>query len=71
MCQRMGVVEDGALGEKSQSATIVPIRTAQPKEKATIEIQLGDLQIKFNERPDAERLKVVLAALMNANKSVC
>lgn len=71
MCQRMGVMEDGALGEISQSTSIVPIRVTQPKDKAAIEMQLGDLQIKFNGSPDAEQLKVVLATLMGGNKPVC
>ena len=34
-------------------------------------MQFGDLQIKFNESPDTEQLKVVLATLMGANKPVC
>ena len=71
MRQRMGVTEAGAPGETSGSAAVVPIRVAQPKEKAAIEMQFGDLQIKFNENPDAEQLKVVLATLMGANKPVC
>lgn len=59
MCQSMGVTEASAPGETSGSAAVVPIRVAQPKEKAAIEMQFGDLQIKFNESPDAEQLKVV------------
>ena len=70
MCQRIGVMEAGASEETSRSA-VVPIRVAQPKEKAAIEMQFGDLQIKFNESPDAEQLKVVLTALMGTNKPVC
>ena len=70
MCQSMGGTEGGASEETSRSA-VVPIRVAQPKEKAAIEMQFGDLQIKFNESPDAEQLKVVLAALMDTNKPVC
>ena len=70
MCQRMGVTEDGGPGEMSQSA-VVPVCVAHPKEKATIEIQLGALQIKFNKSPDTEQLKVVLDALMGVNKPVC
>ena len=70
MCQRMGVTEAGTSEERSLSA-VVPIRVAQPKEKAAIEMQFGDLQIKFNESPDTEQLKVVLATLMGANKPVC
>ena len=35
------------------------------------EIQLGELQIRFNESPDAEQLKVALAAFTDANKPVC
>ena len=70
MCQRMGVTEAGTSEERSLSA-VVPIRVAQPKEKAAIEMQFGDLQIKFNESPDTEQLKVVLATLMGINKPVC
>ena len=55
-------MEAGASEETSRSA-VVPIRVAQPKEKAAIEMQFGDLQIKFNESPDTEQLKVVLATL--------
>lgn len=71
VCRQMGAVNDGESGETSQSSSIVPIRMPQAKDKATIEMQLGDLQIKFNESPDAEQLKIVLAALMDANKPVC
>ena len=67
----MGVMENGASGEASVSAAVVPIRTAQPKGKTVIEMQLGALQIKFNEIPDAEQLKIVLDALMGGNKPVC
>ena len=70
MCQRMGVTEAGTSEERSLSA-VVPIRVAQPKEKAAIEMQFGDLQIKFNESSDAEQLKVVLTTLMGINKPVC
>ena len=63
MCQRMGFMEAGASEETSRSAAVVPVRVAQPKEKAAIEMQFGDLQIKFNESPDTEQLKVVLATL--------
>ena len=70
MCQRMGVTEAGTSEDRSLSA-VVPIRVAQPKEKAAIEMQFGDLQIKFNESPDAEQLKVVLTTLMGINKPVC
>ena len=70
MCKRMGVTEAGTSEERSLSA-VVPIRVAQPKEKAAIEMQFGDLQIKFNESPDAEQLKVVLTTLMGINKPVC
>ena len=70
MCQRMGVTEAGTSEERSLSA-VVPIRVAQPKEKAAIEMQFGDLQIKFNESTDTEQLKVVLAPLMGTNKPVC
>lgn len=71
MCRQMGVMEDGESGETSQSSSSVPIRMPQAKDKATIEMQLGDLQIKFNESPDAEQLKIVLATLMGTNKLVC
>lgn len=71
MCRQMGVMEDGESGETSQSSSIVPIRMPQAKDKATIEMQLGDLQIKFNENPDAEQLKIVLTTLMGTNKPVC
>ena len=70
MCQSMGGTEGGASEETSRSA-VVPIRVAQPKEKAAIEMQFGDLLIKFNESPDTEQLKVVLATLMGTNKPVC
>ncbi len=71
MCQQMGVVESSNPSETAQSTAVVPIRTTQPKEKAAIEMQLGELQIRFNESPDTEQLKVVLAALTGANKPVC
>ena len=75
LCQRMGVMEntekDGVSGETSRSVAVVPIRTAQPNKKATIEMQLGDLQVKFNESPTAEQLKVVLRILLDANQPVC
>lgn len=71
MCQQMGVMEDGAMGETSQSTAVIPIRAAQPREQAAIEMQLGDLQIKFHESPTVEQLKVVLATLMGGNKPVC
>ena len=54
-----------------RSVAVVPIRTAQPNKKATIEMQLGDLQVKFNESPTAEQLKVVLRILLDANQPVC
>ncbi len=71
MCQQMGVVESSNPSETAQSTAVVPIRTTQPKEKAAIEMQLGELQIRFNESPDTEQLKFVLAALTGANKPVC
>lgn len=71
MCQQMGVMEGSKPRETAQSTVVVPIRTAQAKEKAAIEMQLGELQIRFNESPDTEQLKVVLAALTGANKPVC
>lgn len=71
MCQQMGVMEGSNPSETAQSTAVVPIRTAQSREKAAIEIQLGELQIRFNEKPDAEQLKVVLSALTGVNKPVC
>ncbi len=71
MCQQMGVVESSNPSETAQSTAVVPIRTTQPKEKAAIEMQLGELQIRLNESPDTEQLKFVLAALTGANKPVC
>ena len=71
MCRQMGVMEDGATGEASQSAAVIPIRAAQPREQTAIEMQIGALQIKFHESPDAEQLKIVLATLMGGNKPVC
>lgn len=70
MCQSMGVTEAGATEVRSRSA-VVPIRVAQPTEKAAIEMQFGDLQIRFNESPDTEQLKAVLGALMSASDPVC
>ena len=63
-------MEAGA-SEGTHHSAVVPIRVAQPKEKAAIEMQFGNLQIKFNESPDAEQLKVVLATLLGTNKPVC
>lgn len=71
MCQQMGVMEGSDPRETAQSTVVVPIRAAQSREKAAIEMQLGELQIRFGESPDAEQLKVVLGALMGANKPVC
>ena len=75
MCNRMGVVEGDAANvavkEPSQATAVVPIRTAQSREKAAIEMQLGELRIRFNENPDSEQLKVVLAALTGTNNPVC
>ena len=72
MCKSMGLVESGEKKkEASQPTAVVPIRTPQPKEKAAIEMQLGELQIRFNESPDTEQLKAVLGALMSASDPVC
>lgn len=72
MCKSMGLVESGEKKkEASQPTAVVPIRTSQPKEKAAIEMQLGELQIRFNESPDTEQLKAVLGALMSASDPVC
>ena len=71
MCNRMGVMEGGDPRETAQSTAVVPIRAAQPREKAAVEMQLGELRIRFNESPDSEQLKVVLAALTGANTPLC
>lgn len=71
LCQQMGVTGGIESHGMPQSTAVVPVRTVQPKEKAAIEMQLGELQIRFSESPDAEQLKVVLGALMGANKPVC
>lgn len=72
MCKSMGLVESGEKKkEASQPTAVVPIRPPQPKEKAAIEMQLGELQIRFNESPDTEQLKAVLGALMSASNPVC
>lgn len=71
MCRQMGVMEDSAPGGTSGATAVVPVCVAEPKEKAAIEMQLGDLRIKFHENPDAEQLKIVLATLVGANKPVC
>ena len=72
MCKNMGLVESGEKKkEASRFSAVVPVRSPQPKEKAAIEMQLGELQIRFNENPDAEQLKVILASLMSANNPVC
>ena len=63
--------KDGVAGETTRAIAGVPIRTAQPNKKATIEMQLEDLQVKFNESPTAEQLKVVLSILLDANQPVC
>ena len=63
--------KDGVAGEPSRSIAVVPNRTAQPNKKTTIEMQLEDLQVKFNESPTAEQLKVVLSILLDANQPVC
>ena len=68
---RWGGVEGSDPRETAQSTVVGPIRAAQSREKAAIEIQLGALQIRFNESPDAEQLKVALAAFTDANKPVC
>lgn len=68
LCQRIGAIDDSTAREVPPAA-VVPIRTAQSK--AAMEIQLGELQIKFNGNPDAEQLKVILTALMGASKPVC
>lgn len=69
MCKRIGVMDNDAVSTAPHDTAVVPVRAAQSK--AFVEMQLGELLIKFNESPDAEQLKVVLTALMNANKPVC
>ena len=71
MCQQMGVMEGSHPRETAQSTAVVPIRVTQSREKAAIEMQLGELQIRFNESPDSEQLKIVLAALTGVTKPVC
>lgn len=72
MCKSMGLVESGEKKkEASQPTAVVPIRTPQPKAKAAIEMQLGELQIRFNESPNTEQLKAVLGSLMSASNPVC
>lgn len=72
MCKSMGLVESGEKKkEVSQPTAVVSIRTPQSKEKAAIEMQLGELQIRFNESPDTEQLKAVLGALMSASNPAC
>lgn len=72
MCKSMGLVESGEKKkEASQPTAVVPIRTPQPKAKAAIEMQLGELQIRFNESPSTEQLKAVLGSLMSASNPVC
>ena len=67
MCKSIGLVESGEKKKEASLPTaVVPVCVTQPKEKATIEMQLGDLQIKFNDSPNTEQLKVVLRALMGA-----
>ncbi len=46
----MGVTEAGTSEERSLSA-VVPIRVAQPKEKAAIEMQFGDLRSNLTKVP--------------------
>ena len=58
----IGVMDNGAVSTFPHDNAVIPIRTAQSK--ASIEMQLGELQIKFNENPDAEQLTVLLTALM-------
>lgn len=69
LCQSMDTIDDSTVCEVPRATAVVPIRAAQPK--ATMEIQLGELQIKFNGNPDAEQLKIILHALVSAGKAVC
>ena len=68
MCQKTGVTDDSVC-EVPNTTAVVPIRAAQPK--ASVEMQLGELQIKFSGNPDTEQLKVVLEALVGASKQLC
>ena len=63
MCRQIGVVEDGISGEPFGVTTVVQFHMVHSKEKAAIEMQLRNLQIKFNERTNTEQLKVVLWSL--------
>ena len=60
---------DDSVCEVPNTTAVVPIRAAQPK--ASVEMQLGELQIKFSGNPDTEQLKVVLEALVGASKQLC
>lgn len=71
MCQRKGVMDGSEPKEALQSTSVILIGTVQPREKAAVEMQLGELQIRFNESPGAEQLKIVMDSLMGANKPVC
>lgn len=71
MCQQIGIMEDNGARKPSQSAAVIPLCVAQSKGTAAIEMQLGDLQIRFNESPNAKQLKLALNVLMGANKPVC
>ena len=49
MCQQMGVMDNGVVNTAPHATAVVPVRTAQPK--ASVEMQLGELQIKFKATP--------------------
>lgn len=67
--KRMGVPVVGSVSTSSHATAVVPIRVAQAK--ASVEMQFGELQIKFSGNPDTEQLKVVLEALVGASKQLC
>ncbi len=67
----MGVAENDASRSDAVSNAIVSVRTALPKEKTTLEMQFRNLQIRFCETLDAEKLNTVFNALSDANKPVC
>lgn len=63
-------MKDSGVRKPSHSAAVVPVRMARTKEKVAMEMQLGDLQIRFNESSNAEQLKLVVDVLTGANKPV-
>ena len=71
LCQQRRITGNDEERNPSQPAAIVPVHVGQPREKAVMEIQFGDLQIKFNGSPNSEQLKIVLESLMSRNPSAC